>query len=96
MSAPMRGADLLVQSLADAGSDVIFALSGNQIMPIFDACLTAGIRIVHTRHEAAAVFMAEAYAQVTGKIGVALVTAGGGLANTAGALFSASESETSS
>ncbi|EDM71567.1 Thiamine pyrophosphate-requiring enzyme [Roseobacter sp. AzwK-3b] len=94
MSAPMRGADLLVQSLADAGSDVIFALSGNQIMPIFDACLTAGIRIVHTRHEAAAVFMAEAYAQVTGKIGVALVTAGGGLANTAGALFSASESET--
>lgn len=89
-----RGADVLVRALADAGTDVIFALSGNQIMPIFDACLEAGLRIVHTRHEAAAVFMAEAYAQVTGKIGVALVTAGGGLANTGGALFSASESET--
>jgi acetolactate synthase-1/2/3 large subunit len=94
MSAPTRGADLLVQSLADAGTDVIFALSGNQIMPIFDACLSAGIRIVHTRHEAAAVFMAEAHAQLTGRVGVALVTAGGGLANTAGALFSVSESET--
>jgi len=85
---------VLVRALADAGTEVIFALSGNQIMPIFDACLDAGIRIVHTRHEAAAVFMAEAHAQLTGRIGVALVTAGGGLANTGGALFSASESET--
>ena len=90
----MRGADALVQSLKNHGTEVIFALSGNQIMPIFDACIDAGIRLVHTRHEAAAVFMAEAYAQLSGKIGVALVTAGGGLANTGGALFSASESET--
>lgn len=90
----MRGADLLAQTLSGAGTNRIFALSGNQIMPIFDACLDAGIKITHTRHEAAAVFMAEAYAQLTGEIGVVLVTAGGGLANTAGALFSASESNT--
>ncbi|MCZ0811721.1 thiamine pyrophosphate-binding protein [Roseovarius sp. EGI FJ00037] len=89
-----RGADILVRALAEAGTDTIFALSGNQIMPVFDACIDAGLRIVHTRHEAAAVFMAEAHAQLTGQIGVALVTAGGGLANTGGALFSASESET--
>ncbi len=90
----MRGADLLVSTLKAAGVDRIFGLSGNQIMPIFDACMDAGIAITHTRHEAAAVFMAEAYAQLTGKIGVALVTAGGGLANTPGALLSASASET--
>ena len=90
----MRGADKLVKMLADQGTEVIFALSGNQIMPIFDACLDAGIRLIHTRHEGAAVFMAEAYAQVTGQPGVALVTAGGGLGNTGGALFSASESDT--
>lgn len=90
----MRGADLLVRMLAEQGTEVIFALSGNQIMPIFDACIDAGIRLIHTRHEGAAVFMAEAYAQVTSKPGVALVTAGGGLGNTGGALFSASESDT--
>ncbi|RKT35077.1 acetolactate synthase-1/2/3 large subunit [Roseovarius halotolerans] len=89
-----RGADILVRALAEAGTDTIFALSGNQIMPVFDACIDAGLRIVHTRHEAAAVFMAEAHAQLTGQVGVALVTAGGGIANTGGALFSASESET--
>ena len=90
----MRGADLLVQCLVQAGVTRIFSLSGNQIMPVFDACLTAGIQIIHTRHEAAAVYMAEAYAQLTGTLGVALVTAGTGAANAAGALFTASESET--
>lgn len=90
----MRGADLLVQCLVQAGVTRIFSLSGNQIMPVYDACLTAGIQIIHTRHEAAAVYMAEAYAQLTGTLGVALVTAGTGAANAAGALFTASESET--
>jgi len=90
----MRGADLLVQTLARAGVSRVFALSGNQIMPIFDACLDAGIELIHTRHEGAAVFMAEAYAQLTGQVGVALVTAGGGLANSVGALASARASDT--
>jgi acetolactate synthase-1/2/3 large subunit len=90
----MRGADLVVQSLAAAGIERVFALSGNQIMPIFDACLDAGIELIHTRHEGAAVFMAEAYAQLTGGVGVALVTAGGGLANSVGALASAQASNT--
>lgn len=90
----MRGADLLVQTLSAAGVTRIFSLSGNQIMPIYDACFDAGIEIIHTRHEAAAVFMAEAYAQLTGKVGVALVTAGAGAANALGPLFTCSESET--
>ncbi|PIW26147.1 MAG: thiamine pyrophosphate-binding protein [Rhodospirillales bacterium CG15_BIG_FIL_POST_REV_8_21_14_020_66_15] len=89
----MRGADLLVKSLTAAGVKRIFSLSGNQIMPVYDACFDAGIEIVHTRHESAAVFMAEAYAQFTGDIGVAMVTAGAGAANAMGGLFTASESE---
>lgn len=90
----MRGADLLVKTLAAAGVTKIFSLSGNQIMPIYDACLDANIEIIHTRHEAAAVFMAEAYAQLTGDIAVAMVTAGAGAANALGPLFTCSESET--
>ena len=77
----MRGADLLVKTLSNAGVEVIFTLSGNQIMPVFDACLDAGIRLIHTRHEGAAVYMAEAYAQLTGKLGVALITAAPGFAS---------------
>lgn len=89
----MRGADLLVKSLAVAGVRKIFSLSGNQIMPVYDACIDAGIEIVHTRHEAAAVFMADAWAQLTGEIGVALVTAAPGATNALGPLYTARQSE---
>lgn len=89
----MRGADLLIATLAKAGVRRIFSLSGNQIMPVYDACIDAGIEIVHTRHEAAAVFMADAWAQMTGEIGVALVTAAPGFGNALGALYTASGNE---
>lgn len=89
----MRGADALVETLSRNGIDIIFSLSGNQIMPIYDACIDAGIRIVHTRHEAACVFMADAWAQLTGKVGVALVTAGPGFGNALGALYSSRAAE---
>lgn len=89
----MRGADLVVKALSQAGVTTIFSLSGNQIMPIYDACIDANIRIIHTRHEAACVFMADAWAQATGEIGVALVTAAPGFANAIGALYSARQSE---
>lgn len=89
----MRGADLLVKSLKNAGVEVIFSLSGNQIMPVYDACIDEGVKIVHTRHEGAAVYMAEAYAQLTGGIGVAMITATPGFASGLGPLFMASTSE---
>ena len=63
----MRGADLLAKALAEAGVKTVFSLSGNQIMPVYDAFLDAGIRLYHTRHEAAAGYMADAWAQVTGQ-----------------------------
>ncbi len=89
----MRGADLLAQSLAQAGIEVIFSLSGNQIMPIYDACIDAGIRIIHTRHEGAAVYMAEASAQLGGKPAIAMVTAGPGFTSSLGPLYAARASE---
>jgi acetolactate synthase-1/2/3 large subunit len=90
----MRASLVLTKSLQAAGVDTIFALSGNQIMPIFDACLSTGIRVIHVRHEAAAVFMAEAYARMTGRIGVAMVTAGAGLGNAIAPLFTSGLSQT--
>lgn len=89
----MRGADLLVKTLSNAGVEVIFSLSGNQIMPVYDSCIDAGIRIVHTRHEGAAVYMAEAYAQLTGRIGVAMITATPGFASGLGPLYMATVAE---
>lgn len=87
------GASLVTDALARAGVKTIFSLSGNQIMPIYDACIDAGIRIVHVRHEAAAVHMADAWAQLTGGPGVALLTAAPGLTNGLSPLFSARSAE---
>jgi len=90
----MRGADLIALTLSNAGVKVIFSLSGNQIMPIYDACIDTGIKIIHTRHEGAAVYMAEAYAQLTGSVGVAMVTAGAGFGSALGPLVTSRASET--
>ena len=88
-----RGADALCSTLKRAGVTRIFTLSGNHIMPVFDAALDAGIELVHVRHEAACVHMADAYARLTGEVGVALVTGGPGHANAVGALYTAQMSE---
>jgi acetolactate synthase-1/2/3 large subunit len=86
MTRQARGADVLVRALEAAGVQRIFTLSGNHIMEVFDALVGSSIAIVHTRHEAAAVHMADAYARLTGKVGVAMVTGGQGHANAVAAL----------
>ena len=88
-----RGADALIRSLQQAGVKRIFTLSGNHIMPVFDAAFDAGIELIHTRHEAAAVHMADAYARITGEPGIALVTGGPGHANAVSALYTAQMAE---
>lgn len=88
-----RGADALIQSLQHAGVKRIFTLSGNHIMPVFDAAFDAGVELIHTRHEAATVHMADAYARITGEPGVALVTGGPGHANAVSALYTAQMAE---
>ena len=89
----ISGASLLIQAMQGSGVETLFSLSGNQIMPIYDACIDSDIRIVHTRHESSAVFMADAYAQLSAGPGVALVTAAPGFANALGALYSAKMAE---
>jgi glyoxylate carboligase len=88
MSNTLRGADVVARSLCRVGCRRVFTLSGNHIMSIFDAVLDAGIDLVHVRHEAAAVHMADAHGRLTGEAGVALVTGGPGHANAVGALYS--------
>ena len=89
----LRGADILARALAAAGTRHVFALSGNHVMPVFDAALEAGLSLVHVRHEAAAVHMADAWGRLTGEPGVALVTGGPGHANAVSALYTALASE---
>ena len=88
-----KGSDALVAALAAHGVRRIFTLSGNHVMPVFDATLGSGIELVHVRHEAAAVHMADAWARITGEVGVAMVTGGPGHANAIGALYTAAMAE---
>jgi acetolactate synthase-1/2/3 large subunit len=88
-----RGADALVESMLTAGISNIFTLSGNHIMPIFDAVYDQKIKLIHTRHEAAAVHMADSWTRLTGEIGIALVTGGPGHANAVSALYTAGMAE---
>ncbi|WP_353431834.1 thiamine pyrophosphate-binding protein [Polynucleobacter sp. MWH-UH23A] len=87
------GANEFVETLELAGINKIFTLSGNHIMPIYDAVFGSTIDLIHTRHEAAAVHMADAWARLTGKVGIALVTGGPGHANAISALYTAGMAE---
>jgi acetolactate synthase-1/2/3 large subunit len=93
MTNTLRGADIVARSLQRLGCRRIYTLSGNHIMSIFDAALDAGLDLVHVRHEAAAVHMADAHGRLTGEAGVALVTGGPGHANAVGALYTALAAE---
>jgi len=89
MANPNVGARALVDALRAAGITRLFTLSGNHVIAVFDAALDAGLELIHVRHEAAAVHMADAWGRLTGQPGVALVTGGPGHANALGALYTA-------
>jgi len=79
----MTGAAALVRSLELEGVDLLFGYPGGVVLPIFDALYDSKkIRTVLPRHEQGAVHMADGYARVTGRCGVALVTSGPGATNT--------------
>ena len=87
------GAELLIEALISAGIKHIFSLSGNQILSLYDACIGRDINLIHTRHEAAAVHMADGWGRLTEEPGVALLTAGPGHCNAISALYGALMSE---
>ncbi|WP_079077354.1 thiamine pyrophosphate-binding protein [Streptomyces sp. Root369] len=79
--APATGSGLVVRTLQRAGVNVAFGLPGAHIDGILQDALDAKLRIVDVRHEMNAGHAAEGYARVTGNLGVAVVTAGGGFTN---------------
>ena len=83
------GAELLIESLISAGIKYLFTLSGNQILSLYDASIGRDIDLIHTRHEAAAVHMADGWGRLTEQPGVALLTAGPGHCNAISALYGA-------
>jgi acetolactate synthase-1/2/3 large subunit len=93
MSKTLRGADIVARSLEQLGATKIFTLSGNHIMSIFDAALETKLELIHVRHEAATVHMADAWGRLTGEAGIAMVTGGPGHANAVGALYTALAAE---
>ena len=94
MANTLRGADIVVRTMERAGHTKVFTLSGNHIMSLFDAAIDSTLELMHVRHEAATVHMADAYGRLTGQPGMAWVTGGPGHANAVGALFTALGQET--
>jgi acetolactate synthase-1/2/3 large subunit len=84
-----HGGDAVAAALAAHGVRFLFTLCGGHISPILTASKARGLRVVDVRHEATAVFAADAVARLTGVPGVAAVTAGPGLTNTITALKNA-------
>jgi acetolactate synthase-1/2/3 large subunit len=79
----MNGAEALVRSLEAEDVEVLFGYPGGVVLPIFDALYDSEkIRTILPRHEQGAVHMADGYARVTGRPGVAIVTSGPGATNT--------------
>jgi len=78
----VHGGDLVGDVLRAQGVEFLFTLCGGHISPVLIGAKARGIRVVDTRHEATAVFAADAVARLTGRPGVAAVTAGPGLTNT--------------
>ena len=75
----IHGGQILARALKAEGVDTVFTLTGGHIVAFLDGCVQEGIRLVDVRHEQAAAHAAEAYTRLTGRLGVAAVTAGPGV-----------------
>lgn len=82
----MTGGEAVARSLAAHGTDVVFGIPGNHNLPIYEHLANNNIRHFLSRHEQGCGFGADGYARVTGRPGVALVTAGPAVLNTLAAL----------
>ena len=80
--AQIHGGQIVARALKSEGVDTLFTLTGGHIVPILDGCIQEGIKVVDVRHEQTAAHAAEAYTRLTGRLGVAAVTAGPGVTDT--------------
>jgi acetolactate synthase I/II/III large subunit len=76
-----KGSDLLVQALESEGVEYIFAIPGEENLDVLNSLRDSKIKLVVTRHEQAAGFMAATYGRLTGRAGVCLTTLGPGALN---------------
>jgi acetolactate synthase-1/2/3 large subunit len=76
-----KGSDLLVAALENEGVQCIFALPGEENLDVLESLRRSKIKLVLTRHEQAAGFMAATYGRLTGRAGVCLTTLGPGALN---------------
>jgi len=77
----MRAAELFVRCLENEGVELLFGLPGEENIDLLDVLLDSPIRVVATRHEQGAAFMADVHGRLSGRAGVALSTLGPGATN---------------
>jgi acetolactate synthase I/II/III large subunit len=77
----MKASDIFVQALEAEGVEYIFGIPGEENLDLLDSLKHSSIKLILTRHEQAAGFMAATYGRLTGKTGVSMATLGPGAAN---------------
>ena len=77
----LKGSDLLVRALENEGVDRIFGVPGEENLDVVESLRTSKIKLILTRHEQAAAFMAATHGRLTGKPGVCIATLGPGALN---------------
>ncbi|MED5416262.1 MAG: thiamine pyrophosphate-binding protein, partial [Candidatus Latescibacterota bacterium] len=77
----MKASDLFIKALEAEGVEHIFGIPGEENLDFLDSMRGSKIRLILTRHEQAAGFMAATYGRLTGKAGVCLSTLGPGATN---------------
>ena len=90
----LTGSHLIAKALQLEGVRNVFTLAGDHVLPILDVMSRTDFRMVDTRHEQAAVHMADAWGRLTGQLGVAMYTTPG-FANAIPGLAHATHSESS-
>jgi len=76
-----KGSDILVKALENEGVEYVFGLPGEENLDFLESLRTLSIKVIVTRHEQAAAFMAATYGRLTGKAGVCFSTLGPGATN---------------
>src|SRR5512145_639180 len=77
----MKASDLFVKQLEEEGVEYLFGLPGEENLDLLESLRTSHIKLIVTRHEQAAAFMAATYGRLTGKAGVCFSTLGPGATN---------------
>ncbi|HOX70744.1 MAG: acetolactate synthase large subunit [Dokdonella sp.] len=77
----MKASDLFIKALEGEGVEYVFGIPGEENLDLLESLRTSSIKLILTRHEQAAGFMAATYGRLTGKAGVCLATLGPGATN---------------